>query len=291
MAKRDLFGDDLDASGLSLKDLHAQALDKLRGPASAKACYIRNFPTDSQLLTRFLSLFGDLLSNYDAKSAASDPSRVPIHPAINRVRYLEKPDGDKFAFEEGGPLRAHSARSWRHPRPPFFAMLMVDPGWQGGEFGTNGESIAVRWRDALRLMETSDPGALVDDLALLAETPLEFQANHVIEPTSTLPLLYPLADAADHLDVGARLKQDILQKLKAMRPTIPRFDAYRAALERFCEAANDQRAHATYQMLAGDLVILDNNRFGHGRRAVLSRRDDNGRTHLNPREIWSVAIG
>ncbi len=280
----DLYGPPLDARGRSLRELKALADERLR---RQRAFYLRNFPPDMDLFAEFLSSFGQLLSNYGEKYGLESYSK---HPSINVVRYQERDGGDKFVHEQGGELRAHSARSWSKARPAFFSMLMVDPGWLDQESGQNGESISVRWRDVLSLLEAKDAELFARDFQLLTTTPLRFAANHVVEPTSDLPLLYPLADAADRYDLGVRMKVDILSKIEQMRDDVPDYESYREALLRFCEGANDPAVCVSYQMAAGDLVMVDNNRFGHGRLGMVARREAGRRTLLNPRELWSVSL-
>ncbi|HEV2150642.1 MAG TPA: TauD/TfdA family dioxygenase [Longimicrobiaceae bacterium] len=285
VTKDDLYGAEIDGAGKSVEEIATEA--KERFPAH-HAVYVRNFPTQPDAYIGFLSCFGEPLPNYGSKSGVES---YQLHPCINQVRYIERDGGGKFVHERGGPLYAHSARSWRKDRPPYFSMLMVEPGWRDEPEGSNGESIMVRWRDVLRLMRSRDPEQAEAAISLLSQTPISFPANNVVEEISDLPLIYPLHDAEDADDVGVRLKVDIMQKTELIREQVPDFDAYMGALSRFYEAANDPAVCASYSMDGGDLVLVDNNRFGHGRRSIVSAREENGERKLNPRELWSVTVG
>jgi hypothetical protein len=254
------------------------------------AAYVRNFPIDADHFVEFLSMFGEPLPNYGSKSEGQATDSYRVHPVINQVRYKEREGAGKFVHERGGELRAHSARSWRKQRPAYFSMLMVDPGWRDQEEGANGESILVRWRDALRLLAEQEPVQSVADLELLSRTRICFPANNVVEETSDLPLIYRLDDPEDEYDYGVRLKVDILDKLDLLREYLDDVEAYAAAVRRFIEAANDPAVRISYPMDSGDLVFVDNNRFGHGRRSIVTARDQNGERALNPRELWSVTV-
>jgi hypothetical protein len=43
-------------------------------------------------------------------------------------------------------------------------------------------------------------------------------------------------------------------------------------------------------MESGDLILVDNNRFAHGRRGILGERVVDGRVETNNRELWSVTV-
>ncbi len=94
---------------------------------------------------------------------------------------------------------------------------------------------------------------------------------------------YELPNPRHELDLGVRLKSDLLQHLRDSEPA--------AASTSFVEslvAAGAQTARQL-QMAAGDLVVIDNNRWGHGRRGVVGRAtSEGGRSVVNPRELWSL---
>jgi len=124
----------------------------------------------------------------------------------------------------------------------------------------------------------------------LCGTPIRFQANNVREELSDLPLCYPLPDAAGPYDVGVRLKQDLPEKILDLKDEIPDFDGYQRAVDYLVTNAADERYQACFPMDIGDLLLLDNNRFAHGRRRILGERVVDGVSECNLRELWSVTV-
>lgn len=87
-------------------------------------------------------------------------------------------------------------------------------------------------------------------------------------------------------DVGVRMKSDLLDHLRRTRPNEPST----RAVVRLASAAEQVALHL--QLAAGDLVIVDNDRWGHGRDIVIGERHhDRGRVHFNPRELWNTTLG
>ncbi len=279
-------GPHLSATGPSPEELRHAVAESL---VDRGYCRVADFPTDPVAYVSFLEEFGAPLPNY---GAATSRRAYELHPKINRVRFEPRPSADTYVHERGGALVPHSARAWRHPRPAYFAMLMVDPGWTDEVRGRNGESLLVSWHWVLRLMEEEDIQFL-ETLRLLTETPLHFTADHVVEKASNLPLLYSLSDSKGPLDLGARVRGDFPSTKQALAECLsglPEREAYLSALERFFATALDERVQFLYQMCRGELVILDNNRFGHGRLDMVPSRQLDGTTVVNPRELWSVAV-
>ena len=129
-----------------------------------------------------------------------------------------------------------------------------------------------------------------EHFARLSGTPITFQANNVREELSDLPLLYPLADSRGPYDVGVRLKQDLSAKIEAVRERIPEFEEYRASLDYLLEASADEQFFACFPMERGDLLLLDNHRFAHGRLKIVGEYTVDGEARTNNRELWSVTV-
>ena len=247
-------------------------------------CLVRGFPTDPEPFLEFLRGFGAPLDNYSSRSELADDDP---HPQINRVKY--KPKGQyvrKSVHYSEGELRPHSARSWRTPRPAYFAMLMVEPGWRDTPEGERGESLVLSWRNLFSLLAERDGEVFARHFERLVGTPIRFAANNVREEFADMPLCYPLPDAADRYDVGVRLKQDLTQKLLDLKDEIPNFDGYQDAVEYLTANAAEHSFQACFPMDAGDLLVIDNNRIAHGRRKIIGERDGT----VNPRELWSVTV-
>jgi hypothetical protein len=267
-----------DRLGLAVKEMFKQQ----------HAVRIRHFPCDPKRYVQFLGQFGTPMPNYKSKSGIGADEQD--HAAINRVIF-KPPTGERqLLHQQGGPLPVHSARSWSKIRPALFAMLMVHPGWLDQPRNHNGETVLVRWRDVIRVLREAEPLARCKDFKLLSQTPLPYMANNVREAISDLPLIYPLPDAEDECDWGVRIKYDLTSKLETVPMEGVDRAAYRHALVRFLELANQPLLQCCFQLQAGELVLIDNHRWGHGRRAFVTDRESQGKRITNPRELWSVTV-
>jgi hypothetical protein len=284
ISREKIFGATIDGSSCDRLDLVSAVNSNLlqRG-----AAYVESFPLDAEDFVNFIRNFGMPLPNY---ASGEDLAAYRVHPNINRVRYEPRKAASPRFHEVGGAFPPHSARSWSKVRPRYFALLMCNPGWIDRKHGENGESIMVRWSDVLCSMRSEDPAQFEIDFDILSRTPLTFHAIHVREEVSDLPLLYQLADARGRLDVGVRLRQDLLEKLPEYKSQILDYSTYEAAVLRFWQHANKPDLRSCYRMNSGDIAIVDNNRFGHGRLQMQTAREHQGAIELNPRELWSIAM-
>jgi hypothetical protein len=256
--------------------------DKVRSQVALHdIALVKEFPTEVEKFVSFLGELGQVLENYEVGAGYGTPQGA--YRFINRVRI--DPRG-KLLHNCAGALPPHSARSWAIQRPRFFAMLMVDPGCQLGPEGSNGETLLVRWQDALRILQQESQD-FKQDLELLSRVALPFSANRVREMASHAPLIYGLPDRRHELDYGVRWKYDLREKVEALLPDAIR-TAYLAAVQRLYDVLGDLRVQRQGQLQSGDLVVVDNNRVAHGRRTVRAQRLSDG--GANTRELWSAAI-
>nr|AGZ94402.1 hypothetical protein [Streptomyces sp. 31A4] len=277
-----------DCSGRSPEEIEEAALASV---AEHRLALLRNFPVDIDRYIALLSRLGELCPNYAAGSAKS---AYTLHEAVNVVRCrAPQSDGPERVQEKAGSLPMHSGRSFARRRPLFLAMLMTDPGWQDFAPGRNGESLIVRWGDVLAEMRTRHPEHWAEDVRLLTAVAISFPASHLDEPSSELPFLYlpgtprrtPVAD-----DCAARLPQN-LDRLRKAAESLDDGERWFEAVTRFQAIANDPAVRHSYVMRAGDVVVIDNDRYGHGRQDVVAARTDaDGVQAVNPRTIWSVNI-
>ncbi|MFJ6798106.1 TauD/TfdA family dioxygenase [Streptomyces sp. NPDC091268] len=274
----------VNSAGKSVEQIAADAQEVL---AKNRICLIREFPLDPDRYLEFLGHFGEPLKNYSSLSALA---KTDPHPQINRVKYKKKAEGAQSVHYVAGGLRPHSARSWRSPRPSHFAMLMVEPGWREVPAGERGESVVVGWEDLFRRLAERDGEVFQEHFARLSSTPITFEANNVREELSGLPLLYPLPDARGPYDVGVRLKQDLSEKILGIREQIPAFEEYQRSLDYLLEESADEASFACFPMESGDLLLLDNHRFAHGRLKIVGEYLVDGESRTNNRELWSVTV-
>lgn len=270
-------------SNMSAPELEVICWRRLDGPEVVRNAHealagpglllVSEFPTNTTEYLRFLRAFGEPLGYY-----GSGAGTHPEASEIWQIKYDPESASRGETHALAGPLPAHSSQSLRDPRPRFFSMLMVNAGWQHLPFGTNGESVLAPWRLAVENMRV-ELGAAFDSVrqALLDEVPFP--------DGSSRPVAYQLASARSVDDLGIRLKSDLLPFLEQAWPMHPGTHAVR----RLVEAA--QKTALRVSLQSGDLVLLDNDRWGHGRESVIGTAQNiGGELTLNPRELWSVTI-
>lgn len=275
----------IDVHGLTVE----QTFEKMN-PAmeSLRLCLIHGFPTDSSIFLKLLERFGEPLTNY---SSLSDLEKDDPNTKINRVRYKRgKADGPKSVHYIDGELKPHSARSWRLQRPRYFSMLMINPGWRDADEGQRGESVILQWHYLFSRLAERDGEIFERHFERLRTVPVHFEANNVREEASHSPLCYPLPDAVDRFDVGVRLKQDLQENLPKLREQFDDFDGYRESVDYLVAATKQPCYQIRFPLNSGDLIVVDNNRFAHGRCNIVGEREVNGEVAFNPRELWSVCI-
>lgn len=249
---------------------------------------IGGFPSDENELVAFVSRFGQPLANYNKKSGIE--SGGSTNPYVNLVKLARPTDGRGLLHGKGGPLPIHTARSWREPRPKLFALLMVSPGWRDRPPGENGESLFVSVAETLAAMAAEDSGRFRRVFSLLTGQRVRFEADNVRETTSDLPVLYTIEGQKHDLDVGMRLKQDLAKKLAAAELFGGDVTELQAAVGWLQDTANRLAHRVRMPLQPGDLVIFDNNRWGHGRCPYEGAREIHGALQLSPREVWSLTV-
>lgn len=235
---------------------------------------VSGFPLTVLDYIRFLRAFGEPLRYY-----GDDAGTHPLDSAIWRIKYDPASASRGEAHAVDGPLAPHSSQSLRDPRPRLFSMLMVNGGWQSRAFGMNGESVLASWRAAFQQMRADlGPNFLATLQAMLDEVPFPDGSRRSVT--------YQLDSAASEDDLGVRLKSDLLPFLRNSWPEHRATDAVGQLV------ATAERGALRIALRSGDLVLLDNNRWGHGREPVIGHvlRLD-GSVDLNPRELWSVTVG
>lgn len=275
----------LNAEGLSIAEIAASAATVMQ---QYRICLISSFPIDPDLYLDFLNRFGTPLPNY---SSLSELDKDEPHPQLNRVKYKRKSTDAKHSDHyASGELRPHSARSWCAPRPRYFSMLMVDGGWRDTAPGESAESVIVQWEYLFTQLAKRDGSVFAEHFARLSGKPVSFQANNVREELAETPLIYELEDSHGPYDVGVRLKQDLQEKIEGIRDQLSDFDCYRASLDYLVRATCDPSLQYSFLLERGNLLLIDNNRFAHGRRNMIGERLIDGRSVTNPRELWSVSV-
>ncbi|WP_124390535.1 TauD/TfdA family dioxygenase [Rhodococcus wratislaviensis] len=242
--------------------------------AAHSLALVPRFPAETDRFLDFLSNFGEPLHYYGDGTGTH-----PSSGAIWRIKYDPAQAARREIHAVDGPLMPHSSQSLRDPRPPYFCMFMIDHGWLDMPTGKSGASLLVRWSDVLERMHTVDPGGYAEIVAAL-------EASVPHPGGIARPVVYRLTSPRGPYDLGVRLKSDLLEHLRSQLPEHPSTRAVELLSTTALEVA--QRI----QLRSGDLLLLDNDRWGHGRESVVGRRRRAGREpELNPRELWSVTLG
>ncbi len=282
MGSYDLLHAAVDFTAAGFVETAAIALERLN---STHALLVRNFPKDPSLYIEFLSHLGVPLENYSKRSSLPGNS---LHSCINRIAYTLGTENKPGLHHGSNELQLHSARSWRHPRPRFLSMYFADAGWIDNPPGTNGESRLLRWKNALKHYQLKFPQQFDTDFQMLSEVSVRFEADNVREELSDLPIIYKLNET-DDFDVGMRIKYNLVEKLRNGSPPVG--DAHLDAIKRLWQVIQDPAIEIAFQAHTGDVILVDNNRYGHGRYPFLDRRaNSDGATEYNPRELWSVTV-
>ena len=255
---------------------------------SGNGTLIHGFPLDEQALVDLTGRLGQPLLNYNKKSNID--TGASRNPYINLVKLAGDAEAHRLLHGKGGPLLIHSARSWLAPRPKLFALLMVNEGWRGNPSGQNGESLFVPYSEVFAAMAAKDPERFREAFSLLKSRRVRFEADNVREQVSDLPIVYALEDSRHELDFGVRLKQNLVDKLATMELFGAEPGPLRDAVGWLQQMAYEVAQSKRITLESGDLVIIDNNRWGHGRCGYPATREIDGNIRANPREVWSLAL-
>ncbi len=235
---------------------------------------VEGFPTDPAALLRYGRLLGKPQQRYvwDPIPSFSEPMKW-----VTDVRF--RPDANAFTHR-CGPLRLHTARAAYKGRPQdtsrLFMMLMADPGQRSD--ATSGRSMFSRLAEAIDWLRST-----IDDereVAAILET-LRTTSISTEDPYPDIPEVTPILSGAVGGVMRFRYWEHILEHAKSTPASY--------ALSRFDEALT--RARFEYSLKNGDLVLLDNHRVAHGRRAFPGWvRDAHGRKKVSSRLLYNLHV-
>jgi alpha-ketoglutarate-dependent taurine dioxygenase len=239
-------GQALDAVGLALETFGLAIL--------------RGFPAQPRALLDFARLFGTPEPRH---FLAEPPSLEDTMSWVTRVYYrTDLPDGQERPYTQGAArLELHTARAAAAEQPRLFMMLMADPG-QPDDRPDHGQSRFARLDDAIRALEASHGAERCAQILSL----LEDRAISTHEPYPDVPRLDPILSRLPDGRRMMRYWEGIADHAAADAAQDPEGgDAMLRALLDFDEALNATAVET--ELERGDLVLLDNHRVAHGRRA------------------------
>lgn len=218
---------------------------------------LHKFPYDSAALVALARRFGlpqRLLLSRE-KVAGHDPRNW-----VTDVRFrADIPETDRFDFVEGTQqLGLHTARATAAVQPQLLLMYMADPGERGADKADQGQSWFARLDDALhQLAVDHGPGRADKMVETLANT-----AFQPIDARRPYPFVGSVLARKDNGCWKLRYWEFIARQAEGNAPP-----ALAAAIVALDAALNHESVRHEIALDAGDLVLLDNERVAHGRRA------------------------
>jgi alpha-ketoglutarate-dependent taurine dioxygenase len=221
---------------------------------------LRGFPTQPRALLDFAQLFGTPEPRHPS---AEPPSLEDPMSWVTRVYYrTDLPDGQERPYTQGAArLELHTARAAAFEQPRLFMMLMADPG-RPDDRPDHGQSRFARLDDAIRaLAESHGRARCAQILDVLENRPIS-----TYEPYPDVPRVDPILSTLPDGRRMLRYWEGIRDHAAADAARDPHDgDTLLRALLDFDDALDAVTIET--ELASGDLVLLDNHRVAHGRRA------------------------
>lgn len=257
------------------EELRTALLDAL---ATDGITILRNFPRTPEALLRLGHALGRPEPRYPLRPApAPDDTLAWVTDVYFRS---DTADDERKPFtHRATELQLHTARAAATARPQLFMMLMADPG-RPGPGPDNGQSLFARVDDAIaeltRLVGAAETSRI---LVTLAATPISTE-----DPYPDVPVVEPIL--TPHGERWAlRYWENILSHTDATVVDRAAIDA----LHRFDAALRASRFEI--QLGEGEVVLLDNHRVTHARRAFPGWTvDEHGTRTPSTRLIYNLHV-
>lgn len=248
---------------------------------------VRNFsPCSEEQLLKFANLLGVPVQKHNKSGKLDAGKQLELSDYINKVNYQQNIEEEKRLPTQGAAmLKLHTGRAYSKIKPTYFCMLMENPGWTDYEIGNNGESLLVRWADVIKEYHEHYPATATNDLDILMTTKIAYNPWYINEEPDDSPLIKKIGEN----DYMVRAWENLMERAKELE--IDDKNTYLEILERFYNVAHDCSKVIEYIMEQGMLIIIDNKRVAHGRRAFVSERiGSQGVPEVNPRKILAIGI-
>jgi alpha-ketoglutarate-dependent taurine dioxygenase len=239
---------------------------------------LRNFPSDPEALLRLGHALGRPEPRYPLRSSpAPDDTLAWVTDVYYRSDTAD--DEHKPFTHRATELQLHTARAAATAQPRLFMMLMADPG-QPGPGQDNGQSLFARVDDATAMLNRL-AGTVETDriLTALATTPISTE-----DPYPDVPVIEPILTRH-----GERWTLRYWENILVHANATVADQAVVAALHQFDEALRATRIEI--KLGKGDVVLLDNHRVTHARRAFPRWTvDEHGNRVPSTRLIYNLHV-
>jgi len=242
---------------------------------TAGIAVLSGFPTDPGALLEFGRQIG-VPSPKPGYSRGSSTTQNAAFEYVADVRYMrEIPSSERRATQGNVEIRLHTARSFAVNRPRYFALLMAQPSVYGG---TSTYGLVDR---VLEVLGKKSPAAYSGYVSELSTTHVPWtHRNSPAGDAASTPLLSSIGTGRPQF----RYWNGILETAAEHRMHKTFIDA----LENFDNALHDEATLTEVHADRGDLVIIDNNRVAHGRRAFSTEHP--GSQQELQRQVYSMQV-
>ncbi len=241
---------------------------------------LKNFPKDMERLYNFCDNLGVLMER--SSGYKEHPNELKIMKYIGFVKFEKDLDEAKrMTTQTSKKLGLHTARSVKKNRPRIFVMYMANSGWKVPN-EDNGETLLVHIEDIVKLYSDLYPHNFLTDLELLLKTNISFVPHHIKidESIANEPLITNIDGYRFRLI--SEIEKFLTKELMLHGCT----EEIREALIRFQTICNDERIVTKIKLETEDLILINNEKVGHGRTAF----HEFIKGQVNPRELWTLHI-
>jgi alpha-ketoglutarate-dependent taurine dioxygenase len=249
--------------------------------AKGLVVYLRDCEPSPDFLFDFSRWFGNPMEKLSFKYKFTDSRVMQYVGNVSVKRNIAK--AERMDTNDHEPITVHTARSYAHVRPDYFALLMADAGLVDVEPGNRGESLLSRWEDVFAAYARRHASA-AQDIELLLDTPVSYRPWYYAEgPVTTEPMLQRRQDGSLAIRYWNQAPET-LAKLLGEESELVR------VVRQLDVIANDQEVMMEFQMERGEMYVIDNALVGHARRGFVDEKLVGDSVLHNSRQLYSLHL-
>lgn len=219
---------------------------------------IEGVPRDTKLLLEFMTNFGTPMRKINAVDTS-----IMSYIGDIRVR-LDILDGERMPTQSFGKVDLHTARSYAKHRPRIFAMFKHDEGFSNAE----GESLFLSWDDFIYNYKKSYGKQGIKDINVISNTNVRaildsYSEYYTEDKIGYEPLIKKDAKGGYFVRYWVKMKKSIQEAYRENK--FPIDILFVEVINRFDDAINHYHSIYKIPLRQGELVIMDNRKFAHGR--------------------------